>query len=171
MVVWQCAKSFSACSCLYETRENERGVSLNGDTGILYLISVDYFEKSRNGLDKDCIMHVIFPQEYTFRQVKKDEKNILFLAEAGEDDSGSGVGDQNKTIYFSKRINDLESELNGIRHSVSYRAGRMVTWAPRKARNFMRMLRTKGIRYTLVRLFGGRKRAAEYEKTKIPYRK
>ena len=114
---------------------------------------------------------MVFPFEYIFRQERRNADSALFLAEPIDTGFAHSIGVRHEIGRMAERIGFLEGELDRVYRSRTYRAGRLVTWAPRKARNFMRMLRTKGIRYTLVRLFGGRKRAAEYEKTKIPYRK
>lgn len=171
MVVWTCAKSTEPKSEPFRREEKDGGILLNGDTGVLYLISVDFLEKNQIRLEKTAPSRVVFPFEYIFRQERRNADSALFLAEPIDTGFAHSIGVRHEIGRMAERIGFLEGELDRVYRSRTYRAGRLVTWAPRKARNFMRMLRTKGIRYTLVRLFGGRKRAAEYEKTKIPYRK
>lgn len=52
---------------------------------------------------------------------------------------------------LQNRVSMLESDLDDVHSSVSYRAGRAVTWLPRKIRGGVRCYREHGLRYTAQR--------------------
>lgn len=74
----------------------------------------------------------------------------------------------NTTIYeainnnnINKKLLDANIELTAIKKSVSFRVGRFLTWPFRLAAKFFKCLRTKGWRYTFIRVFRGRNKAIE----------
>ena len=65
-----------------------------------------------------------------------------------------------ETVFVVK--SDLLRRLWALESSFSYKLGRFLTWIPRKTAAFFRCWHTKGFKYTMVRVFRGKKRAQEY---------
>ena len=64
---------------------------------------------------------------------------------------------------LAKQLSRAKSDADSLRNSLSFKVGRMITWAPRSVRRGWRCFRKNGLRYTLVRLFRGREGAIEYK--------
>lgn len=61
-----------------------------------------------------------------------------------------------------KTADEALRRLWALESSFSYKLGRFLTWIPRKTAAFFRCWHTKGFKYTMVRVFRGKKRAQEY---------
>lgn len=61
--------------------------------------------------------------------------------------------EENDFLYDHIESNKYQSELIGIRKSVSYRVGRFITYIPRKLRGLIRCYHENGMKYTLHRVW------------------
>lgn len=71
---------------------------------------------------------------------------------------------------IANKLKRVDADLNAVHNSISFKIGRFIIWFPRKVRGCLRCLKHNGVRYTLVRIFRGRK-AVEHYKAKIRIRK
>lgn len=58
---------------------------------------------------------------------------------------------------IDSQLKETRKEISSLRKSFSFRIGRFITWAPRKLRGLVNCLKDNGVRYTLNRIFKGKK--------------
>lgn len=88
-----------------------------------------------------------------YKELSDDErKKIAFQREVDQELFNQVVvnNEKNKLLYgeierVNKELNSLQSQLDAMNKTVSFRIGRIITWFPRKIRSKVRWCRTHGI--------------------------
>lgn len=88
--------------------------------------------------------------EQMLKELRKSTASAKTMTAAAA--RGSAIDREAELELLRTRVVYLDDEIRGIRSSVTYRVGRVITFVPRKARGLVRCYRENGWSYTVCRI-------------------